>query len=251
MHPIDIAEIRAWLHEAGALALSYFNATSGWQKPDQTPVSAADLAVEALLVERLRRRYPEHNIVGEEQTRHQSNSPYLWALDPIDGTGAFLSGLPLWCISLGLLYHNEPVAGAIYFPVTSEYYTTAGDGRAYRDEQLLAVAHLGTQLPEQWLAVPSDAHRRLQITYPGKTRSLGGAAASICYVARGSAVAGIIGPVALWDVAAGFAILAAAGGVATDLHGAPVQATALDPTRTILLGHATVLEQLRPQIARK
>ena len=75
-----------------------------------------------LLVERITARYPDHGILGEEQTRQGLDREFLWALDPLDGTALFVAGLPTWGISAGLLRHGAPYFGMIYFPLLDDCY---------------------------------------------------------------------------------------------------------------------------------
>ena len=74
-------------------------------------VTVADRRSEALIVGRLRERFPDHAIVAEEGGNHQSSSDYCWYVDPLDGTTNYAHGFPVYCVTLGLAYRGEVIAG--------------------------------------------------------------------------------------------------------------------------------------------
>jgi fructose-1,6-bisphosphatase/inositol monophosphatase family enzyme len=223
MSGADIDEIRAWAHEAGDIARSSFNRVSRRSKADRSLVTAADEAVEQFLRERINRHYPAHGIIGEEQGANEIDREFVWVIDPIDGTGAFVSGLGHWCVSIGLLCNGVPHMGVVYLPLLDDCYWAAADGPAYRNDQPINVmGPIDAIDPNDWLAVPSNVHQKFRIDFPGKVRSLSSIAADICYVARGMALGGLISRGQIWDIAGGLPILKAAGGVAGTLSGKPL-----------------------------
>lgn len=209
---MDIEQIMAWARESGVIALRHYRTGEARRKPDRSFVTAADEAIERLLRGYIMAAYPQHGIVGEEGRNHNAAAEYVWAIDPIDGTGAFVSGLPIWGISIGLLRRGEPVLGCFYMPVLDEMYTAPLDGPARFNGQPITALHENLLDSEAYICVPSNAHRRYAIDYPGKTRSFGSMAAYVIYVARGSAVGALIGTPKVWDIAAALAILRRAGG---------------------------------------
>lgn len=253
MIDIDIEELCAWVRECGDIALRLFNRARAQRKADNSPVTEADVTIERLLVERIATRYPDHGIIGEEQTRFDITKEYVWALDPIDGTASFVAGLPVWGISLGLLHRGVPSAGLFYMPLTDDCYW-AVDHHAFFNHQPLFVDTTPEQEwdSEDWLAIPSDAHRRLEIDFVGKTRSLGSVAAALCYVARGSALGAVLTYATIWDLAGGIAILSAAGGIGATLAGEPFDPAAVIDGRVVreplLFGAPGTVEALRRHI---
>lgn len=224
MSSIDYQEVRSWAYEAGTIAMGYFRHTTSSRKHDNSLVTAADTEIEHFLRERIRARFPTHGIQGEEHGSSGLDQEYVWSLDPIDGTNAFASGLPIWGISIGLLQHTVPVMGVIYLPVTDDCYWNDEQGSAFWNEQPIRVRPQPAGAPydgQDWLAVTSDTHRTYHVQFGGKTRSTGSTVAHMCYVAQGVAVGALLGYVSLWDIAAGVAIVEAAGGVVQTLHGAP------------------------------
>jgi myo-inositol-1(or 4)-monophosphatase len=228
MIEIDIDELIAWVRDAGTIARGYFKQAEARRKTDNSLVTQADVEIERVLVQRIAARYPQHGIIGEEQTNTRAGREFLWALDPLDGTAAFVAGLPMWGVSLGLLRGGLPYLGVVYLPLLDDCYWAGPSGGAFLNGSPIHVAPPRAWESEDWLATPSNSHRRFTIDFVGKTRSLGCTAASLCYVARGgSAVGALITRAAIWDIAAGMAILCAAGGQATGLSGAPLDTTRL------------------------
>lgn len=220
MSDLDLNELRGWLHECGDIARRLYNHVTGTRKADRSWVTEADVTVERVLTERLAARYPDYGILGEEHARLGTDREFVWALDPVDGTAAFVAGLPIWCISLGLLRHGRPHAGLLYFPVMDDWYSAEPGGPAVFNGDAIHVAPAAPWDGEDWISGPSNLHRRFDIDFPGKVRSFGCTAGSICYAARGSAVGALFVTASIWDVAAALAVLGAAGGIATTLAGA-------------------------------
>lgn len=89
-------------------------------KGDGTPVTQADREAEAAIREQIEARFPKHGIVGEEFGSERNGAEWVWVLDPIDGTGAFISGLPTFGTLIGLLHRGSPVLGVLDQPVSRE-----------------------------------------------------------------------------------------------------------------------------------
>lgn len=85
-------------------------------KSDESPVTAADRAAEALIVKRLSEEFPDDGIIGEEGANQESKNGRKWIIDPIDGTKDFVRGIPLWAILIGLEQDGEIVAGVSHSP---------------------------------------------------------------------------------------------------------------------------------------
>lgn len=216
---IDIGEVCEWSRVGGAIARSYFHVAEEQRKPDNSAVTQADLDIEELLRARIQERYPDHGIVGEEQGIGRIDCEFVWALDPLDGTDAFVSGLPVWAVSIGLLRNGQPYLGVIYLPITDECYWNDQEGHAYCNGQPIQVKQAPHFGKHDAIMVTSRMHEEYEVTFPGKARSLGSFAAHCCYVARGSAIGALLGYPQLWDIAAGVAIVEAAGGSVATLSG--------------------------------
>jgi myo-inositol-1(or 4)-monophosphatase len=114
---------------AGRLTLGYYQTdVRADYKSDDTPVTIADRAAEELIRNRIAERFPDHAIVGEEfGLKETSEADYRWFIDPIDGTKAFLRGVPLYAVLIGLEIQGRVEAGAAYFPALDEMIA-AGSG---------------------------------------------------------------------------------------------------------------------------
>src|SRR5215203_6295661 len=99
------------------------------------PVTEADRAGEAVMRQLIKRTFPTHGIVGEEFGAEQANAEYIWVLDPIDGTRAFMAGLPLWGTLIGLMRNRAPAYGLMHQPFTGERFFGDGGSASYRGPQ--------------------------------------------------------------------------------------------------------------------
>ena len=198
--------------EAGELARSFFRNVSAERKADRTLVTAADRAVEEFLTPRVAALLPGARILGEEfGATGPSDAEYTLTLDPIDGTAAFISGLPTWCVTIGLVRNGIAVGGVTYLPMTGETYLADGDIAEWNGRPLVRHTRPSGD-GDLFMLTHSDYHRGEARRFPGKIRSLGSTAYHMALVARGAAVAAVLGRPRIWDVAAGAALLRAIGG---------------------------------------
>jgi histidinol phosphatase-like enzyme (inositol monophosphatase family) len=103
--------------EAGAVALDYQRrGFTTEEKPDESPVTAADRACEKLIVDRIAREFPDDGVLGEEGASREGANGRRWIIDPIDGTKDFVRGIPLWAVLIALEQNGEIVAGAAHSP---------------------------------------------------------------------------------------------------------------------------------------
>jgi myo-inositol-1(or 4)-monophosphatase len=254
MEPIvDIAQARTWARQAGEIARRYFNNVTASRKADNTPITQADREIEALLADRIRAAYPDHGLIGEEGER-ASGTDYLWAIDPIDGTRAFVQGLPGWGISIGLLYQGQPHWGLFYMPVLDDWTYTEGQAGATWNGRDLRGAPRREWDDQSFLAISSSAHYHYHIDVE-RTRALGSIAANMVYTARGSALGAFIRTGFIWDLAAGAAILSRAGVKLEYLSGREVDWAQLSDGRVIpepiLAAHPALLPRLQRSIRQR
>jgi myo-inositol-1(or 4)-monophosphatase len=114
-------------YRAGQISLGFFRrGISADYKADDTPVTAADRAVEEFLRQEIERAYPGYAIIGEEygESQPQDGRP-AWIVDPIDGTKSFMRGVPLYAVLIGLEIEGEVRVGAAYYPGTDEMLAAA------------------------------------------------------------------------------------------------------------------------------
>ncbi len=115
---------------AGPIVRRHFRTRAEvFDKPDRTPVTAADRAAETALRAAIARAYPGHGIVGEEHGAERADAEYVWYLDPIDGTKAFIAGIPLFGTLIGLAERGHPLLGIVDHPALGERWVGAR-GRA-------------------------------------------------------------------------------------------------------------------------
>ncbi|MFQ5896072.1 MAG: inositol monophosphatase family protein [Nitrospinota bacterium] len=208
------------LREAGALALRHFRRVAAETKQDESLVSEADRAVELFLRESIERRFPDHRVLGEEFGEGaRRESPFVWAVDPIDGTTPYLRGLPTWGVGIGLLEGGRPLCGGFFLPALGDLFLAQrGEGAWCNGERLrpLAPAEVTKQTV---LFIPSSHKRRFAIAYPGKRVSYGSAGAHVAYTARGCAIAAVVDRPRLWDILGPASALWEVGGCAEMAYG--------------------------------
>ncbi|MEM7345578.1 MAG: inositol monophosphatase, partial [Chloroflexota bacterium] len=237
-------------HQAGHIALKYFNKVTPQQKADRTFLTQADLEIEQFLSEALQRAYPTYQLIGEEGARNSNATSSLdsWVIDPIDGTTAFVQGLPGWGIAIGLLQAGRPTFGLFYMPLLDDLTYTVGQDDVYCNQRSLMSAVHSDWPQKGFLAITSTTHFDFEINVK-RTRALGSVGASLVYTARGSATATFFSKASIWDLVAGGAILQRAGGTLRYLSGQPVNYTDLLEGQSIpepiIAGHPEILDQLR------
>ncbi|OYU49752.1 MAG: histidinol-phosphatase [Rhizobiales bacterium PAR1] len=130
MRPVDLAAfIERLAQVSGEAILPFFRTQlSIVDKGDGRfdPVTEADRAAETVIRRHIRQAFPTHGVLGEEFETEQPDAEYLWVIDPIDGTRAFICGLPVWGTLIGLMQGGNPVMGVMHQPYTGELFF--GDG---------------------------------------------------------------------------------------------------------------------------
>ena len=219
------AALETVMHEAGELArVTSRRSFKRWTKgADHSPVSEADIAVNDLLRTRLSALAPHAGWLSEETEDHLPGRAMAsaWIVDPIDGTRAFINGLPDWTISVALVEHGRPILAAVYAPVTDEMFLGLRGEGATRNGVVIA-ASTGGALSGATLAGPKrylDRFARLDsnILAQPKVHSL---ALRFARVARGELDAALASPGSHdWDLAAADLLVHEAGGLLTDFTG--------------------------------
>lgn len=218
-------------------------------KDDDSPVTAADRTAETLLRDRIRARFPDHGIIGEEFGTEREDAEFVWILDPIDGTISYVAGVPLFGTLIGLLHGGEPVLGVIHQPVSNELMigTASGttlNGRPIRVRSTpeLGEATLLTTDPKSIERYKNMAGFEALRTEAGLYRGWGD-----CYgyllLASGRADIMIDPMMNAWDVLPLIPVVRGAGGVITTWEGEdPVHGTSTVAATPEL--HGRVLEIL-------
>jgi len=190
------------------------------------PATDADLDSQKLIAQVVASRFPQHAIVGEEDSDGDAKGPvsdFVWVVDPLDGTKNFLSDLPVYASSVGVLYRGVPVAGAIHVPWPAMpdgvVFTAHRGGGAFRNDERLSVFQGEQPKPGLLTALPgmfpgaftADADVRMKL---GEVRNLGSIAYDMVLTAEGTYQFSMTSSARIWDVAAGVVIVQEAGGVA-------------------------------------
>ena len=231
----DLALALELADAADAITLDRFEASDlkVKSKPDMTPVSDADVAVEEVLRERLAEARPGDSIVGEEFGGETVFEGRQWVIDPIDGTKNFVRGVPVWATLISLLVDGQPVLGVVSAPALARrWYAAQGSGawRTFNKGSLkrLEVSHVG-ELADASLAMSSLEGwkaRGLQknfIALTERTWRLRGYGDffGYCLVAEGAVDIAAEPEVSVWDLAALSVLVTEAGGTFSSLNGEP------------------------------
>ena len=123
--PTELLQLKNIVQKAGKIGLSYFGKNiKNWQKADDTPITEADLAVNDFLETELKSFRPEYGWLSEETTDNEVRlaKQYLWVVDPIDGTKAFINAKPEWVVSVAIVRDSRPILGLIYDPIAEILY---------------------------------------------------------------------------------------------------------------------------------
>jgi myo-inositol-1(or 4)-monophosphatase len=215
--------------ESGALLAQLFNQPReiSYKRPSDL-VTDADRRSEALIIERLQSRFPKHAIVAEEGGGTKTDSDYCWYVDPLDGTTNFAHSFPVFCVTLGLAYRGEVVAGVVYDPLREELFVAERGTGAYLNNKRIHVSKI-PKLSESLLATgfpPFASDHDLNIEYYLRftqlshgIRRAGSAALDLCSVASGRFEGFWELKLNPWDKAAGTLIVTEAGGRVSDLKG--------------------------------
>lgn len=180
-----------------------------------------DQECQVIAEDMIRSRFPGHGVMGEESVEKDSDTEFLWIIDPIDGTVNFFHGLPIWCCSVAVQSRGRIIAGAVYAPVMDECYTACVGKPALCNGKPIkvsgirgleqAVISTGLDKSSQDLSDSIKLFTLLSMKTQ-KLRVMGSAALDICHVACGKADGYYESGIYLWDVAAGSLIVEQAGG---------------------------------------
>lgn len=195
-------------------------------KPDASPVTAVDLAVENLIRSELNAAFPSHSLQGEEYEPFQGTSEYTWIIDPIDGTKAFACGKPLFATLIALLRNEIPILGIIDQPITNERWIGIVDRPTQLNDQIihtsrvnsLSSARLSCTTPDMFTTSSTQStfnklKKAVQLT------SFGGDAYAFGCLAAGYVDLILEAQLKFHDVAALIPIIQGAGGEISDWQG--------------------------------
>lgn len=202
------------------------------RKADESPVTEADRRGEALILERLAQRFPGVHVISEEDASEFGTptaiGPRFFLVDPLDGTKAFVRGDPNFTVNIGLIQDGAPVAGAVVAPATGEtWYTLGARAMKRREGEAAHPVHVrawptGEALGLVSLTMKDEVAQALAREYGFDRREGMDSSIKLCRIAEGAAdIYPRHGPTMEWDIAAGHAVLAAAGGSVRTREGQP------------------------------
>lgn len=248
--------------EVGTHLLEARGGAQAQEKPDGSLVTQYDQWSDKRLRTAIQDAFPEHGVLSEETTHVFPEQDWCWIIDPIDGTTNFSQGIPLWAVSLGLLYQGTPVFGYIYLPPLNQRFHGYWPGDSGLD--LPPGAFLNGQPIETRPSAPGSNHffslcsRSTAVmqhsAFPCKVRMLGVATYNLLMVAAGYAVGAVEATPKVWDIAGIWPILQAAGATWIPLDEAPPFPLMVGKNYeqqafpTLVLNRAELVDQFRPLV---
>jgi myo-inositol-1(or 4)-monophosphatase len=260
--PID-PEFETFAHAladaAGIAALRYFRADFDVElKADASPVTQADREAETAMRALIARTYPAHGIMGEEHGSERLDADLVWVLDPIDGTRAFVNGIPLFATLIALVRDGEPILGMNAYPALGErwlgvqgeptrhwYGANEGDGGRVRSCASIDDVRLCTTSPDMFDA--SHAARYAKLKDAVRDTRFGTDAWAYAMVASGQTDMAAEAGMQPYDYLSHAVVVTSAGGTITDWNGQPLR---MDSPGSVLAAgdagrHAEALALLR------
>jgi len=254
--PLDlISPMQAMAREAGSLLMEYFRQRVKIEyKGDVDLVTVADRKSEALILEKIRRQFPTHDVMGEEGARIETGSEFKWYVDPLDGTTNFAHSFPVFCVSLAVERRGKRIAGVVYDPTRDEMFAAELGSGAWLNGKAMHVSSTAN-LGECLIATGFPSHKRHknpniyfyhQLTLRSHgVRRAGSAALDLCNVASGRFDGFWEFNLNPWDTAAGVLIVEEAGGKVTDFSGGAFQIASRETLASNGLVHDALMHEFQ------
>ncbi len=263
-HTADLDALTPFLLElnraSGEVILPLFRVENGLEDKGGPgafdPVTAADRGAEAAIRALIAAHHPDHGVIGEEYGEDRPGAEFVWVLDPIDGTRAFIAGLPVWTTLIGLRRHGRPVLGSIGQPFIGEVFLghAGGSRLVHGAGERVLTTRKGAALKQAIIATtdPDGTFNPAQAAAWGRVRTsarlarMGCDAYAYAMVAAGSLDLVIEAGLKAWDIDAAIPVMEGAGGVVTDWSGATVGPKG---GNVVIAGDATLLAEVLPLLA--
>jgi myo-inositol-1(or 4)-monophosphatase len=221
-------------------------------------VSEVDRAAEEVIIETLRKAYPDHAVLAEE-SGHTDGNDFQWVIDPLDGTTNYLHGFPQFSVSIALKHKGVLEHGVVYDPLREEMFTASrGSGALLNDRRMRVTARRGLEGALIGTGFPYREHSHLE-AYLGMFRELiqktagirrpGSAALDLAYVAAGRLDGFWELDLSEWDIAAGTLLIREAGGMVTDIRGGDQHLQSGNLIAGGIKIHGALLQAIRPHLA--
>ena len=247
----------------GQKLLDDFGTATPEEKEDGSLVTASDQWADGALRDAIAAEFPDHGVLSEEVEHIFPGTDWCWIIDPIDGTTNFSRGIPVWGISLGLLYQGTPVFGFVYIPPLSQSFYgywygdsgLSGPTGAFANGEPIQ-ARRDDPAPNQFfsLCARSTHVLKTEAPFPCKIRMVGAATYNLLLVASGVAIGAVEATPKIWDIAAVWPITQAAGGHWLFLKGTevfplqPGRNYGQQPFPTFVVTRPDLVERFRPWI---
>lgn len=207
----------------GARLLTEFGAVSADEKGDGSLVTRSDQWADQALRDEIAQTFPDHGVLSEEAEHILPDTDWCWVIDPIDGTTNFTRGIPIWAISLGLLYQGTPVFGLIYLPALNQRFhgfwaaPDQADG-AFSNDQPIRVRS-DAPSSNQFFSFCARSIPYYRQPFPCKVRMLGASTYNLLSVGAGITIGAVEATPKVWDLAGIWPISQAAGATWMTLNG--------------------------------
>lgn len=198
------------------------------EKADKSFVTRADTEADQIIIDLIKEKYPEHQILTEENGEIGGKAEYLWVIDPLDGTLNFTRGLPMFSTSIAVVKDNEIIIAVVYNPLTNSLFTAEKGKGAFWNGEKMHVSEISS-IEEAIVSMgrardPESKEKTLGIYnkfYPKlkSQRVLGSAALELAWVASGRLEGFVSVGLKKWDCFAGNLLIKEAGGTVTDFLG--------------------------------
>lgn len=230
---MNFSEIKAFsealTHQVGTQLLKDFGQVQAAEKADGSLVTQSDRWADEQIRNAIIQKFPKHGVLSEEAEHHFPDREWCWIIDPLDGTTNFARGLPLWGISIALLYQGTPVFGYVHLPPLNQSFhgywrgesgLELPSGAFLNDKPIHASQEALTR--NHFFNLCARSTSVLKNPFPAKIRMLGVATYNLLTVAAGATMGGVEATPKIWDIAAVWAIVQAAGAVWYPLESTPI-----------------------------
>lgn len=209
----------------GRKLLTDFGQVQALEKADGSLVTQSDHWADQTLREAISQSFPGHSVLSEEADHSFAGTDWCWVIDPLDGTTNFTHGIPIWGISLGLLYQGTPVFGYVHLPPLAQSFYGFWSAASQPTQAFLNQKPICTSADpvgsNDCFSICTRSLSVLNQPFPCKIRILGAVSYNFLLIAAGATLGGVEATPKIWDIAAVWAIVQAAGGVWVPLGSEP------------------------------
>jgi myo-inositol-1(or 4)-monophosphatase len=241
--------------EAGKIIMAHYGQLTEirWKEIEYGAVSIvtdADIKSEAKIISILKQEFPEFGIYGEESGGQNMKADYVWYVDPLDGTNNFSRNIPLFGISIGLVYRGQPIVGILYFPVIDLMLSAEKNQGCFANGKKVQVSK--RLLAESLYYAGGKFRNQMQLNLNlakecGLIKIIDASSYELAQIAMGDAEIYYLASVP-HDVAAGVCLIQEAGGIVTEEDGAPWNINSKTILATNGINHQEIVEMLKIKV---